>query len=147
MRVALVTLLLAAAVPAYAQTPVPVEKRDTVYVTQAPQAYAAKTAAEGMLEGRMAAKNQGTGGYVAGGFLGGLTLGLIGTGIVYLVAASSATEVPAGQQVVMINTPPDYRAAYIDAYGHEIRSKRKTSALVGGLAGTATFLVIYLSAY
>src|SRR5690606_2761472 len=49
---------------------------------------------EGPLEGERAAEVVGTNGYFAGGFVSGLALGLIGTGIAWTVAGSSEVAIP-----------------------------------------------------
>jgi hypothetical protein len=94
----------------------------------------------------MAATNVGTGGWFAGGFASGVILGIIGTGLTWALAANSHVELAPDKRLLISNQPVPYQQAYEMAYGDRVKSKRKTSALTGGLLGTATFLVIYLSA-
>jgi hypothetical protein len=102
--------------------------------------------AQAQVDGQMAATNVGTGGWFGGGFVGGILLGLIGTGATYAFASSSNVELPPDRRLVVVSRPVAYQQAYEKAFGDKVRSKRRTSALTGGLLGTATLLVIYLSA-
>jgi len=109
-------------------------------------AAAAALIAQAQTEGALAATNVGTGGWFAGGFASGVVLGLIGTGVTWAIAGSSDATLPADRRLLIANRPTAYQQFYEKSYGDKVKSKRKTSALVGGLVGTATFLVIYLSA-
>jgi hypothetical protein len=109
-------------------------------------AQAAALVAQAHGDGQMAAANVGTGGWFAGGFASGVVLGLIGTGITWAIAANSAVEVPPDKRLLLANKPVAYQQLYEKAYGDKVKSKRKISGITGGLLGTATFLVIYLSA-
>ena len=102
--------------------------------------------AEGSLQGRAAAEGIGTGGYLAGGLLSGVTLGLIGTGITYAVAANSGVEVPASEMMMARERGAAYTQAYQEAFRDRVKDKRKSSALIGGLSGTAILLVLVASA-
>jgi len=102
----------------------------------------ARGAAAGTSEGEAV----GTGGYFGGGLLGGLVLGLIGTGIAYAVAAGSQVDMSSSAQARIADEAATYQQGYRDAYTKKVKSKRKQSALVGGLLGTATWLVILFSA-
>jgi predicted lipid-binding transport protein (Tim44 family) len=95
--------------------------------------------------GRAAAERPGMGGRFAGGFAGGLTLGLIGTGVVYAIAAGSNADLPAEQAAQVSGASPEYREAYQQAYRDRLRSRRKSSALTGGLVGTALIVTIVLA--
>jgi hypothetical protein len=97
-------------------------------------------------EGQLAATSVGTGAWFGGGFASGLLLGLIGTGVTYAIAANSNAELPPDRRLLVMNQPLAYQQAYEKGFADKVRSKRRTSALTGGLLGTATILVIYLSA-
>lgn len=90
--------------------------------------------------GREAANNLHSGtGWMVGGIVSGVLLGLIGTGIVTAVASGSATQpsfVPEGVEAVC------YREGYVS----RARSRNTTSALAGGLIGTATLLILVVAA-
>lgn len=111
-----------------------------------PAAATSDAAARAQLAGEQQANTVGTGGYFGGGYVAGLLLGLIGTGVSYAVAANSTTDVPPQVRVALAAESPTYQQAYQQAYTTRVRSRRKASALGGGLLGTATFLVLYLSA-
>lgn len=113
--------------------------------TPAPE-NATERVARGSVDGQSAAGAAGTGGYFAGGFVSGVFLGLIGTGITYAVAGSSAVELPADRRVAIAGESSTYQQAYEKAYADKVKSKRKGSALGGGLLGTATFVLLLLSA-
>ncbi len=129
--------LVAYGTPALGQQPAPA----------APQlAVADSSPTAAVLHGRAAADRQGTGGRFAGGYVPGLFLGLIGTGIAYAVASTSDVSVPALEAAQLISANANYSVSYQQGYGERLRSRRKSAALTGGLLGTLTFLVIYASA-
>ena len=78
-------------------------------------------------------------GWMAGGFVSGLLLGLIGTGIAWAMASSSTVEV---------NRIPDGldSSCYRDGYTSIAKSKNTSNALTGGLLGTAVLVVLVVSA-
>ena len=98
------------------------------------------TCDEDRVHGRAdAATGHHSGGWFWGGVGSGALLGLIGTGIITAVGASSdpqPKEVPAGYDP----------ACYRDGYHSKAKSKNTMSALTGGLVGTAVFVVIYVAA-
>ena len=96
-------------------------------------------------QGRAAAQQPGVGGRFAGGFAAGVGLGLIGTGVVYAVAAGSNADLPADQAAQLSGASPAYREAYERAYRERLRSRRKSSALTGGLVGTALIVTILVA--
>ena len=102
--------------------------------------------AKGQLDGQAAAQSAGTGGWMAGGVVTGLFTGLIGTAVIWAVAGSSDVSVPADRRVQIANEPPTYQQSYKSGYGQKLKSRRKASALGGGLLGTAAFVLIYISA-
>jgi len=110
------------------------------------QSSTADIVAQGTMDGRSAAEGKGTGGYLAGGILGGLTLGLIGTGITYAVAANSTVEVPSTDLIVARERGAAYTEAYQSAFRDRVKGRRKSSALTGGLLGTAVLVVLVASA-
>jgi len=109
-------------------------------------AQAAALLTQAHAEGEMAAANVGSSGWFAGGVASGVLLGLIGTGVTWALAANSRVEVAPDKRLLISSRSVTYQQLYEKAYGDKVKSKRKTSALTGGLLGTATFLVIYLSA-
>jgi len=91
--------------------------------------------------GKLDASATSTGGSFVGGFCGGVLLGLIGAAIV--VVAQSEPDPPA---LVMLELQTDEcRYAYLEAYHSAGKSKKQTSALLGGLVGTAVIVTILLS--
>jgi hypothetical protein len=102
--------------------------------------------AKGTLDGASAGKTVGTGGWLAGGLVSGVLLGLTGTGISYAIAASCDVTLPATTRAMLPEKDPSYTQAYEASYGEKVKSKPKSSALVGGLIGTATLVVLVASA-
>lgn len=90
--------------------------------------------------GRQAANTLHSGsGWMIGGVASGVLLGLIGTGVITAVAASSSASVnhvPEGAEP----------ACYRDGYAGRARSMNTTSALTGGLIGTLALVIIVVSA-
>jgi hypothetical protein len=104
------------------------------------------SAAAGVLHGRALAETRGMGGRFAGGFASGVLLGLIGTGIAYVIAGSDGTSLPAAEAARLSTASPTYSLAFQQGYSERLKSRRRSSALTGGLLGTLTFVVIYVSA-
>jgi hypothetical protein len=78
-------------------------------------------------------------GWMAGGFVSGILLGLIGTGVAWAMASSSTVEVS--------RVPEGLDAScYRDGYTSKAKSKNSTNALTGGLLGTAVLIVLVVSA-
>lgn len=102
--------------------------------------------AKARLDGEMAAMNVGTGGWFGGGLASGVLLGLIGTGVTWAAAGSSNAALPADRQLLLASQPVEYRQLYEKAYADKVKSKRKSSALKGGLVGTAAFVLLVASA-
>jgi hypothetical protein len=128
--------LVLGAMPAYAQDPAP-----------APQPVVTDSSpAAAVLQGRAVAERRGMSGRFAGGFASGLLLGLIGTGITYAIAGSDDTALPALEAARLSSANPNYSLAYQQGYSERLKSRRRSSALTGGLLGTLTFVVIYVSA-
>ena len=106
----------------------------------------ASSVATAVAEGRELAESESTAGWFGGGFASGLLLGLIGTAVITITAHNSGVNVPGSQQSILATRPPDYSQAFSRAYREKLKSKKRSSALVGGLLGTATFVVIYINA-
>jgi len=90
--------------------------------------------------GREAAGTTHSGsGWMAGGFVSGVLLGLIGTAISYAMASSSIAEV---------NRVPDgvEPSCYREGYTSKARGMNTSNALTGGLLGTAVLVLIVISA-
>jgi hypothetical protein len=93
------------------------------------------------MQGKSDGKTIKTGGSFAGGFAGGVLLGLIGTGIAVL--AQSKPEPPIDKVMAM---PADTcRTIYTEAYKSAGKGKKQSSALVGGLVGTAIIVTVILA--
>jgi hypothetical protein len=101
--------------------------------------------AQGMQDGRLAARQQSTGGRFLGGFVAGAGLGLLGTGLVYALASGSP-DVPAEHLVAIQEQPAPYQVAFQEAYKRDIRARRQQNAVIGGLVGTAAFVTVWLVA-
>jgi hypothetical protein len=134
--VTLCVLLVLGALPAYAQDP----------AAAPPPSPTDSSAAAAVLHLRALAETRGTGGRFAGGFASGLLLGLIGTGIVYAIAGSDDTSIPALEATRLSTASPTYSLAFQQGYSERLKSRRRSSALTGGLLGTLTVVVIYVSA-
>ncbi|HEU4993762.1 MAG TPA: hypothetical protein VFT29_03050 [Gemmatimonadaceae bacterium] len=115
-------------------------------VTQSSQASPSDVIAKGNLDGQAAARPVGTAGWMTGGVFTGLLTGLIGTVVIWAVAGNSDVNVPADKRSLIAGESATYQQAYQAGFGEKLKSKRKGAALTGGLIGTATFLIIYLSA-
>ncbi len=144
ISIGLVAILLAdAAVPALAQKP-------AATLSPAPAAVQRtspdSTLEMGILRGRAAADQHSTSGNLLGGFAWGIFLGLIGTGIAYAIASGSDTSVPPVEAVRLSLAPAPFAQGFQAGFSEQMKSKKKSSALTGGLLGTALFVVIYLSA-
>lgn len=140
------TLVALVLIPARVAAQQPAQQAKPDSATVAAMTAAATLLAQAQAEGQMAAVGVGTGGWFGGGFASGLLLGLIGTGVSYALASSSNAELPPDRRLVITSQPLAYQQAYEKGFADKVRSKRRTSALTGGLLGTATILVIYLSA-
>ena len=108
-------------------------------------ATAAGPAAErGNEAGYADASRVGTSGWIARGFLGGVLLGPIGTGVAIAKAASSAEN----DAVATADRQPmedlSYATAWRQAYAERLRMRRQRSALIGGAAGTTVLLIALL---
>ena len=91
--------------------------------------------------GKLDARATNTGGSFVGGFCGGVVLGLIGAAIV--VVAQSEPEPP---PLALIELQTDEcRYAYLEAYHSAGKSKKQSSAILGGLLGTVVIVTILLS--
>jgi hypothetical protein len=96
------------------------------------------SAALGAQRGTEAARYEGTGPWVMRGFLGGLTLGPIGAGLVYVVANNSEVALsPQHRSLLLQEGGAQYANAYQRAYAEALHARRKRSALTGGAIGTA----------
>jgi len=106
----------------------------------------ASSVAAAVAEGRELAKSEGTGGWFAGGVASGLLLGLVGTALITVAANSSSNDVPESRRSILATKRPDYSQAFARGYRDKLKSKKRTSAITGGLLGTAAFVAIIVSA-
>lgn len=101
--------------------------------------------AAAVLQGRALADRQGMGGRFVGGFASGFLLGLIGTGITYVIAGSDATTLPAAESARLNAANPTYSLSFQEGYAERLKARRRSSALTGGLLGTLAIVTIYVS--
>jgi glycerol uptake facilitator-like aquaporin len=92
------------------------------------------------MRGREAADQLHSGsGWMAGGFVSGILLGLIGTAVTYAIASSSAVQVE--------RVPEGLEAScYRDGYTSKAKGKNTSNALTGGLLGTAVLVLLVVAA-
>ena len=93
------------------------------------------------LRGSADGKKTSTGGAFAVGITSGLLLGLIGTAIAYV----GQGEPKPTQAQSAANPGTGCRLAYEDAYGKVGKSRKRNSALLGGLIGTAIIVTVIYS--
>lgn len=101
--------------------------------------------AQGTADGHATAEGVSTGGWFGGGFASGVLLGLIGTGVIWAFAAGSDSEPTGALKASIADRSPVYQQGFNEAYRRKLSSKKKSSAVTGGLIGTAVFLVIYVA--
>jgi hypothetical protein len=104
----------------------------------------AKSMADGMVTGQMLAEQQGTGGSFVGGLAGGVLLGLIGTAIAYV--AQGPADLSAVHLVEAQKYGSEYTLGVQQGFAEKSKKKKKSSALAGGLLGTAAFLAVVVGA-
>lgn len=116
----------------------------TIRVSDTPGMADATAAASGALDGRAAAPTGGAAKWLGIGLLSGVTLGPIGTILSVSRAGSGDFAVPAAQRAAIEARGPSYAMAYEEAYRAKLRNGRRTSALVGGLTGSAILAFVLL---
>jgi hypothetical protein len=95
--------------------------------------------AESQVRGKKdASETHSSTGWFFGGLGSGILLGLIGTGIITVVAATSKPK----PETLPAEVNPD---CYRDGYRDKGKSKNTWSALGGGLVGTVVFVVVYVA--
>jgi hypothetical protein len=82
-----------------------------------------------------------SGGSGVAGFAGGVLLGLIGTGLVVLIQSDSD---PKAENMVALEGE-ECKYAYIEAFQDKSLSKKRKSALIGGLIGTAILVMVVVA--
>jgi len=92
------------------------------------------------MEGKEHGRDISSGGSTAGGFVGGLFLGLLGTGLA--VVLQDDPDVP----VYLLPEDEDCQLPFMQGYREEGKSKKRNAALTGGLVGTAAFILLLVSA-
>lgn len=120
----------------------------------------------GRVDGRRLAGQPGVMGYAAGGFVGGLPVGFaglfaLGSGRAGLVAPTvagvapfTATLVHSNRAVVLpprverglVRRSPEYGQAFRDAYAERLRGRRRSAAVLGGVAGTVAGFALLANA-
>jgi hypothetical protein len=99
--------------------------------------------AKARLDGEVAATNAG--GWFGRSVVIGALTGLIGTTITYAVAATSTPELPTEKKLLIADKPQDFQVMYEKGYADKVRKKRKSTALGGGLLGTAAFVALVVT--
>lgn len=100
--------------------------------------------AEGHDRGLQAARQRGAAGWLGGGFAGGLVLGPLGTGAVFVLAGSRDTRVPQNERADFAGRDPEYIAGFEESFRNQLSSERRVAALVGGAIGTAVNAMFWL---
>ncbi|MEP6832116.1 MAG: hypothetical protein ABJB74_01930 [Gemmatimonas sp.] len=95
------------------------------------------------LDGELAGDNAG--GWMGRSFLAGVGAGLIGTGVVFGIAAGGTPQLPTDQRLLIASKPTDYQVMYTKGYSDKVKSKHKKTAIGGGLLGTAAFVGLILA--
>ena len=108
---------------------------------QAPRPAADSLVAVGIQDGSTLAQTVGTGIWTAGGFAGGAVMGPIGLGLAYALASSSASALPTSTVSRIGKKEADYQLGFQQAYTDKLTARRRSSSLVGGMAGVALFSV------
>jgi hypothetical protein len=98
------------------------------------------TMAAGLLEGQALAEGHGTGGNLGTGLAVGVLTGFIGTGIGYFVIGPSPLSAEALQK--SLGKSADYQLGVKTGWEDKTRSKKRSSFLVGGLLGTAAWVLV-----
>ena len=93
----------------------------------------------GIQQGTTSAKTVGTGMWTIGGFAGGAFLGPVGAGLAYALATSSASALPAPVVTKIAKRETPFQLGFQQAYTDRLTTKRRWSALIGGVTGTALF--------
>jgi hypothetical protein len=135
------TVLALITAPLAAQQPIQQAKPDSAAPAQDTSALIVHAQADGTASGATV----GTGGWAAGGYLTGLVTGIIGVWIARAIAGSSNVELPPDRRLLIASQPVTYQQAYEKSYVNKVKSKRRSSALRGGLIGVATFATLYVS--
>jgi hypothetical protein len=102
------------------------------------------TTAAGMIDGEALAESTRTGGKLGAGLGIGVLTGLIGTGIGYFVVGPARMTPEALERYS--NKNPEYQMGFKSAWEKKSQSKKRNAFLVGGLLGTAAFVVVLVSA-
>jgi hypothetical protein len=85
---------------------------------------------DGYAEGRRDGGSVNQSQWVLRGFGGGLIGCCLGGGVVYFLASGdSPSSIPEGSN--------EYRAGYVEGYNDATKSRQRSSALLGGIVGTA----------
>ena len=99
------------------------------------------TATDGYSDGRAAAAGD-PGPWSAAGYLAGLGGGPVGAGVVWIVAGRSGPEIGLREFDAVRLKGDRYMFGYFEGYREEITTRRKTSALVGGMVGVLASAVM-----
>jgi len=98
---------------------------------------------EGSVAGRLAAESDvSSAGWVIGGLLCGVGLGLIGTGAITLTASVVSTNPPLTRMALIQDRSSTYQMSFISEYKSTARGKKVWPALGSGIVGTLIAVVI-----
>lgn len=101
--------------------------------------------AAAVLHGRLAAERRSMGGRFAGGFASGLFLAFFGMGMTYVIAGSDDACPPVWDAPQLATTSPTYELAFRQGYAERLKSRRRSSALKGGILGTLAVVVLVVA--
>jgi hypothetical protein len=90
----------------------------------------------GVAEGRVAAGGVGTGKWFGYGFLGGVTLGPVGTATVAVISQKGSRNVPPYISTQIADRSPSYQEGFAKGYNSAVNRKNLTNSVAGGAVGT-----------
>ena len=100
--------------------------------------------ATGHYDGQLAGRELKVGGWFRGGLVSGMLLTFVGTGAAFVAATSSSVNLSTPQQLMIAHEARRYQQGYEAGYKREIRSRRMSSAVRGGLMGTGIALTFFV---
>ena len=113
-----------------------------VVQVESPSEARQRSAAEGMLDGQMAAERLGTGGNMLGGLVTGGLTGLIGTGVGYFLLGPSDLKPHARVMMEGEGKGSEYKQGFIIGWEKKTRSRKRGAFLGGGCLGTLLAIVL-----
>jgi hypothetical protein len=96
----------------------------------------------GVRDGERSAKSDySSEGWAAGGFFGGLFLGLVGGGLVVGLSQSGEVRPSFDQTLLIIEKSKYYKDGYSYGFSQQAKSKRLTNTIIGAAMGTAALVM------